>query len=149
MTPFLVAVVVFLASLVMGFAVVWSLWESRKPLTMRADPQTDGSIRTVALYTPRQRLARVLVRVESLLVRPVNRGELMPRGYGLAWVAYNAPQAVFMPIPLNVIARALRASWLWFKRGGVAVPSDAAEAFEAGIRLERSRWHSLMEDPLG
>lgn len=90
------------------------------------------------------------------LVRTVRQGELLPRGYGFAWALWYADQCVALPIPLNVIAGAARAVWLWFKRGGVPLHfRNAGEAFnagfEAGIRVGVARETGVvvMEDRHG
>lgn len=68
------------------------------------------------------------------LVRVVRAGDLYPRGYGLAWARWQADECVALPIPLNVLAGLARRGWFWFKRGGVALPNDPAEAYAAGYR---------------
>lgn len=132
------------------FAVVWAIGQAGTPRTVRCyKPDGEGGYRHVFDLTPRQRLGWWLVRTENLILRRVGQGEVMPRLYGLAWVRYDAPYAVFMPIPLNLIARGCRVAWMWAKRGGAAVPADPAEAYAAGRRAERARWESWLEDPLG
>lgn len=40
-----------------------------------------------------------------------------PDGYGTAWQLWQMNARVCMPVPLNLIAGAIRATWHWFKRG--------------------------------
>ena len=35
-------------------------------------------------------------------------GELVPRGYGLAWQRYDMDMSVYLPIPINIIASKMR-----------------------------------------
>jgi hypothetical protein len=51
----------------------------------------------------------------SLLLRRVHQGYVIPRGYGIAWVRFCSDSAVCMPVPLNLIAGALRRAWFWLK----------------------------------
>lgn len=47
-------------------------------------------------------------------MRSVRQGQLIPRGYGLAWLQWDCDAAIFLPIPINVVARLGRTVWLWF-----------------------------------
>lgn len=49
----------------------------------------------------------------------VHEGELLPRGYGVAWREYDRDCSVVMPIPLNLIAGSLRRLWHWLRWGWV------------------------------
>jgi hypothetical protein len=40
-----------------------------------------------------------------------------PDGYGTAWQLWQMNARVCMPVPLNLIAGAIRATWHWFRRG--------------------------------
>lgn len=66
------------------------------------------------------------------LARTVRRGELLPRGYGVAWARWYADECVALPIPLNVIAGAAYRTWGWFKRGGVSIPDCSGAAYRQG-----------------
>ena len=48
-------------------------------------------------------------------VRVVRQGELLPPWYGVAWVDYARDVAVCMPVPLNAVAGAVRAAYLWVR----------------------------------
>lgn len=72
-------------------------------------------------------------RIASLFVRRIGHGFIIPAGYGVAWVRWQSGEAVCMPVPLNVLAGALRTAWLWLKapRGIVDNPSAAYAAGHA------------------
>lgn len=144
---------ILVAALVVGGALTWSLTGLNRDARSVAPPGSAyrGSYdaeQALARATPRPGLwARLRAR---LRVRRVARqGELLPRGYGVAWVCWNRPEAVCYPIPLNVAAGWAREAWLWFKRGGRDVGNTPAEAYEAGRRDERAQWVGYINDPIG
>ncbi len=49
------------------------------------------------------------------LVRTVESGCYLPRGYGVAWLRWQTRHAVCMPVPLNLIAGIARLAWAWIK----------------------------------
>lgn len=67
------------------------------------------------------------------LVRKVQLGEAIPRGYGVAWVRYCAPTAVLLPIPFNLMAGALYRLCHWV-RAPKGLSSNPAEAYRQGRR---------------
>jgi hypothetical protein len=142
------ALVFVIAVVAIAAAVVWAIGVSAEPTVMRVDRSDAGDYRQVAVLTPRQWLARALVRVDNLMFRHIGQGECIPPWYGLAWVRYESPRAILMLIPLNLIARALRAVWLWVKRGGIVVPASPAEAYDKGRLDERASWAGWQAGPL-
>lgn len=52
-----------------------------------------------------------------ILIRRINSGNKYPRGYGLYYVDHYLDQAVCLPIPLNLIARAARELYFWLVVG--------------------------------
>lgn len=48
-------------------------------------------------------------------MRDVGEGEALPPWYGVAWWDYNRDVAVCMVVPLNVVAGAVRAAWVWLR----------------------------------
>ena len=51
------------------------------------------------------------MRLKNLLVREVRNGEMIPRGWGIAYRSWHRSASTAMPIPLNMIVGILR--WLW------------------------------------
>jgi hypothetical protein len=43
--------------------------------------------------------------------RYATQGEMLPRGYGIAWVEFHADRAVCLPVPLHIIASVVRTAW--------------------------------------
>jgi hypothetical protein len=70
------------------------------------------------------------------LVRRIDQGEIIPRGYGIAWLRWGSPHAVIMPVPLNLIAGALRRAWFWGKVPRVLF-DDPRAAYRAGLQEGR------------
>jgi hypothetical protein len=62
----------------------------------------------------------------------VNDGVVMPKLYGFAWRNYSACTTTVYPVPLNMIARRLRAMWLWCGRPVQTRPHKLEAAFEIG-----------------
>lgn len=60
--------------------------------------------------------------------------EMLPRGYGVAWMDYGSGRLTCMPIPLHLVARWCRIGWIWIKYAGVTVPETPSEAYHAGYR---------------
>lgn len=44
------------------------------------------------------------MKITKLKIR-LSQGELIPKGYGLAYVLYNQDASIYCPIPFNLIAR--------------------------------------------
>lgn len=68
------------------------------------------------------------------LFKYASHGEMLPRGYGIAWVDYANGRLTCMPVPLNVVVRWFRLAWLWIKYAGMTFPATSREAFDAGYR---------------
>lgn len=49
------------------------------------------------------------------LVRVVTPAEMLPRGFGVAWIRWQDGDAVCMPVPLNLVAGTARRAWFWLK----------------------------------
>lgn len=68
------------------------------------------------------------------IIRCVMQGERIPRGYGVAWVDFERNVLIALPIPLNVVARAVR--WVYFEAMRAGYPSAydrrLRDAFELG-----------------
>jgi hypothetical protein len=43
--------------------------------------------------------------------RYAHAGEMLPRGYGIAWVDFYSNRAVCLPVPLHIIASIVRTVW--------------------------------------
>lgn len=71
-------------------------------------------------------------RAQGLLVYEIYNGEIIPRGYGIAWVRWNVDCAVCMPIPLNIICGAVRSAWWWMKAPRFAI-QNARDEYRQGI----------------
>lgn len=68
------------------------------------------------------------------LFKTTNHGEMIPRGYGVAWMDYGSGRLTCMPVPLHLIVRWCRIGWLWIKYAGMTVPATPREAYHAGYR---------------
>lgn len=71
------------------------------------------------------------VAIDNLLIQ---RGEMLPRGYGVAWREWDRDCVVVMPIPVNVFASWVRRAWHWLKHGVKLSAYDSAviEAYHRG-----------------
>ena len=54
--------------------------------------------------------------VDHFLIR---QGQVLPRGYGVAWRQHYRDCSVCMPVPLNVLAGWTRRLWHWLRFGYV------------------------------
>lgn len=69
----------------------------------------------------------------ALLVRTVAQGDVIPAGYGVAWVEWRTGDAVVMPIPLNLAVAGARRAWYWLKVPR-ALLLDTRQAYAKGVR---------------
>ena len=85
--------------------------------------------RPPGLGWPKWRGWRVVM--DNLLIP---EGELLPRGYGVAWREPDMDGVVVMPIPLNIITCWVRWAWHWFRHGLQPSAFDRAvvEAYQRG-----------------
>lgn len=65
--------------------------------------------------------------------KEICHGDVIPAWYGVAWIAVMRDVAVCYPIPLNLIAAALRGLWIWAMHGYRAVPIDPRAAYAQGF----------------
>jgi hypothetical protein len=72
----------------------------------------------------------------ALLVRSVAAANLIPPGYGVAWVRWQSGDAVCMPVPLNIVAAGARRGWYWC-RCPRALVNDPRQAFQQGYEVGR------------
>lgn len=117
-------------------ALCWLLGHSRGPISDRIDSTPTGIGTCIKMIRYCGCCGR---RADSFsLVRKVQYGEMIPRGYGIAWIRYNAPIDVVMPIPFNLVAAAIRRAigWTKFPRGLVDNPG---EAYRQGLREGRAQ----------
>lgn len=68
------------------------------------------------------------------LIKHINHGEMLPRGYGVAWMDYGSGRLTCMPVPINVVVRWCRVAWVWLKYAGMTLPATPSEAYDAGYR---------------
>lgn len=66
------------------------------------------------------------------LVRDVHHSQLLPRGYGIAWINWRQDKAVCLPIPLNSIVGFIRKLWYWCKYPRMFY-NDSRQAYNAGL----------------
>lgn len=59
---------------------------------------------------------------------------MIPAWYGVAWMQWDVDVAVCLPIPLNLLAAAVRALAIWLRHGYRVVPLNAREAYAQGLR---------------
>jgi hypothetical protein len=78
----------------------------------------------------------------GLLTRTILHGHMLPRGYGVAWMHWDKPSAVAMPIPLNLVVGALRRAWCWVKAPD-ALFNDSHAAYRAGLQEGRRQAGSV------
>lgn len=45
----------------------------------------------------------------------IQRGELIPRWYGVAWRMHDMDASVVMPVPLNIFVGLTRRAWHWMR----------------------------------
>lgn len=57
---------------------------------------------------------------------------ILPAWYGVAWVKYESRKTVCMPIPINVVAAAIRAGYLWLKWGYRSTYLNPRDAYHQG-----------------
>jgi hypothetical protein len=74
----------------------------------------------------------------------VREGEIMPRGYGLAWREVNRPVFVCLPIPLNLVARWAREFWfaIWSTLAYRGLSARESRELDAWHRGRRSGWEA-------
>ncbi|MET3390652.1 hypothetical protein ABIC33_001275 [Variovorax sp. 1140] len=60
------------------------------------------------------------------------QGEMLPRGYGIAWVDFASDKAVCYPVVLNLVAAFLRAAWCFALVGFRPVRGNPRDAFLQG-----------------
>jgi hypothetical protein len=69
----------------------------------------------------------------SLIFRRRDKGMMLPRGYGIAWVNWEVDEDVCLPVGLNVIAALMRA--LYFSiRFPKMIAMSAPDAYAQGLR---------------
>lgn len=47
----------------------------------------------------------------------LREGELIPKGYGLAYIDFSTMFSIYYPIPLNLIVRLFRGFYFWVMKG--------------------------------
>jgi hypothetical protein len=65
-------------------------------------------------------------------------GECLPAWYGIAWVEWQSDRGVCYPVPLNIIAGVIRATWIWLRHGWRIVPVNSRDAYAQGLRDGRN-----------
>jgi hypothetical protein len=68
------------------------------------------------------------------IVKRINHGEMIPPFYGIAWVEYPRPEAVCLPVPLNMLAGMAREFWIFLKHGWRRVHTNPRMAYYQGIK---------------
>lgn len=48
----------------------------------------------------------------------LSEGEMIPKGYGIAYRRLDRLTAILYPVPLNMIVTLLNRFWVWLKHGG-------------------------------
>lgn len=69
----------------------------------------------------------------NFLRKAIDEGELMPNGYGVAYVDYCRRQAVCYPIGLNAVIGVCRAIYFWLCFDYRKSPFFGAEAYYQGL----------------
>jgi hypothetical protein len=82
------------------------------------------------------------------ILRRVREMERLPRGYGVAWRAWDSAAVICAPIGLHLVLGAVRSAYIWFRH--VHAPDMAIVVFLQGY--EKGREHgrelqALMEQP--
>jgi hypothetical protein len=73
------------------------------------------------------------------LKRIISEMEIIPRGYGVAWVCEHRTQAVCLPLGLHWLAGAVRAVYLWCRVAMVPTVVDGivARSYDRGFAAGR------------
>jgi len=69
------------------------------------------------------------------IIRNIYEGEIIPNGYGIAYVEYNSDRAVLYPIPINVVVALIRRFWFWVRGGAYEGGYD--RGYKEGKRIGR------------
>ena len=54
---------------------------------------------------------------KELFIRRIGEGEILPKGWGIAWREWNGFGAMIMPIPINIVVAHIRKIYYWFVSG--------------------------------
>jgi len=75
------------------------------------------------------------------LQKKLLEGEMIPRGYGIAWVDHRSYHLICLPFPVNHIARRVRAWWHRVRNVRIEIMGELAliEAGRIRDRAERDR----------
>lgn len=83
------------------------------------------------------------VRRESGWFRCVRDCEILPDGYGVAWVRWNTAEAICCPVPWNWLMGTFRRIYIALRRGADTAEAEAYQAgFEAGRESVRIQFES-------
>lgn len=79
------------------------------------------------------------------IVKRINKGEMLPPFYGVAWQDWYGDVAVCLPVPLNLIAAIGRSIWIFMRHGHRHVPMSPRDAYYQG-KNDALRGNNCRED---
>lgn len=68
------------------------------------------------------------------LIRRLDRGELIPRFYGVAYCDMVSQRATVAPVPLNIIIHLVVNLWAFLRWGYMPISDNPRLAFDQGYR---------------
>ena len=81
-----------------------------------------------------------------MIARTVREGNIMPRGYGVAWFSPVSPHAICYPVPLNVILGLLRRTYIYLREGPQTSDVELLKAATADLYKENDELRKLAID---
>lgn len=109
-------------------------------LVHRYGPDTIGRIFAQRPSKPDAHLDQVLPHIRWRIVitdQELHTGAEVPDSYGLAWRDFTQRVNVYMPVPVNVIAGALRAAWHRLRAGYGKSTHDVHATKAVGAAFDR------------
>ena len=67
----------------------------------------------------------------------LGEGEMIPKGYGVAYRRLDRLTAVFYPIPLNLVVALLNRFWIWLRMGGNLYNNGFHKGYDEGYSSGR------------
>jgi hypothetical protein len=72
--------------------------------------------------------------IHNKLIKTAREGECLPPWYGVVYIEWYRQERVCLPVPLNLIARIVRAAWLFIMHGNEEVRLNPRDAYHQGRR---------------
>lgn len=68
------------------------------------------------------------------ILKRIPHGEILPKGYGIAYRENFDMLSICLPVPLNILAGLMHNAWIFLKYGWRDMPLDPRAAFHAGYQ---------------